>query len=363
MKEVTLYFTEGKSDKVYQVRLFESEAGFSVSYANAKRGMALNHKVKNQEPLTSESALKLFESTIAVKVKGGYTTDTSGTPFAGVDMEGTAFEDRNIVQTEAEHSGISPQLLTQVDYEEALRLCADPNYIAQQKHDGERRPIERSTDVKGLNKKGFYTALTPSVLKSAEAISSDSYLIDCEDMGEIAWAFDLLEHNGENISLRPYHERYELLQNLVGEQEHIKVVETAFTTQEKRDLMCRINDKNLEGIVFKRVDETYSAGRGGDQFKYKFFDEISVIVESISKTKRSVGMAVMDKGKMISVGKVTIPVNINIPEVGSIIEVKYLYAYKDGAMFTTSYLKPRNDVDAIECDISRLKIKPKACAS
>lgn len=283
MKSVTLYFTQGSSDKAYQVNLTETEGGYNVSCANAKRGQALNHKVKNKEPLTIEKAEKVFESTIKSKAKKGYTTDLSGTPFSGVDMNGEICEGSNLAPTQPEHSGIELQLLNETYRREATAYCHNPGYIAQQKHDGERRCIERTGDeIRGTNKKGFYTMPIPAIQKSALNIECDSYVIDGEDMGGMLWAFDLLEMNGKDISKLPYIERYNLLKKLAGNQEHIKVVETAFTTEEKLNLLKRIKAKDLEGIVFKRASETYSVGKGGDQFKFKFFAETSVIVNSIS---------------------------------------------------------------------------------
>jgi bifunctional non-homologous end joining protein LigD len=47
----------------------------------------------------------------------------------------------------------------------------------------------------------------------------------------------------------------------------------------------------------------------------------------------------------VSVGNVTIPVNFDIPRVGSVVEVRYLYAYPGGSLYQPVYLGARTDVD------------------
>ncbi|MFK5951034.1 MAG: hypothetical protein QM500_19955 [Methylococcales bacterium] len=358
MREITLYFTQGSSDKIYQVRIFKEGNGFTVTYANAKRGQALNHKKKCQTPIDLKDAEKLFEKTYKSKVKTGYTTNIEGVPYSGVEIEGDNFDAGDFSVLNVEHSGISCQLLNEITETEAIKLCSDDRYVAQQKHDGNHLLIKRSEDVRGINKKGFYTALTPVISDSALNIDADSFIIDGEDMGHTLWAFDLLELKGVNIAEKPYIERYQILSSLVNSEGAIKLVETAFTTQDKLDLFERIKTKDLEGIVFKRVDEIYNAGKGGDQYKFKFFDEVSVIVTSISKTKRSVGISVVDGNKYLPIGNVTIPSNKDIPTIQDVIEVKYLHCFVGGSLYMPSYLKPRNDVNHSECQINRIKFKP-----
>lgn len=47
-----LYFTQGNSDKVYNVHLISKEAGsYDVVAENGRRGSALRQSVKNKAPL------------------------------------------------------------------------------------------------------------------------------------------------------------------------------------------------------------------------------------------------------------------------------------------------------------------------
>jgi bifunctional non-homologous end joining protein LigD len=74
-------------------------------------------------------------------------------------------------------------------------------------------------------------------------------------------------------------------------------------------------------------------------------------------TKRSVGLTVFDKGVTIKIGNCTIPVSHNIPEPGSIVEVRYLYAHKNGSLYQPVYLGVRNDLDEKDASYSQIKFK------
>jgi len=139
------------------------------------------------------------------------------------------------------------------------------------------------------------------------------------------------------------------------------LTKTAITTLEKHNLYNELKERNAEGMVFKLKHSLYSPGRpnsGGDQLKFKFTATCSVIVGKKHEEKRSVMMWMFDKGNRIFVGNVTIYPNQEIPKEGSVIEVRYLYAYPNGgSLFQPVYLNPRNDVEQMECTMSQLKYK------
>jgi bifunctional non-homologous end joining protein LigD len=138
------------------------------------------------------------------------------------------------------------------------------------------------------------------------------------------------------------------------------VVTTAFTTQEKQELYEELVSRRAEGIVFKKKNSVYTAGRpnsGGNQLKFKFYKTATFIVKDYTPGRRSVGLEVLDNGKRISVGRVTIPPNKNVPNIGDLIEVRYLYAYKGGSVYQPVYLGVRTDLDLQDADINQLVYK------
>ena len=139
-----------------------------------------------------------------------------------------------------------------------------------------------------------------------------------------------------------------------------ELVQTAWTTQEKRQMLASLRAANAEGMVFKNVHAPYMPGRpssGGPQLKLKFYKSCSAIVTTVN-AKRSVGVSLLsDAGAVVSVGNVTIPPNKPVPSVGTIAEVRYLYAIPHGCLFQPIYLGPRDDLLRRECRISQLVYK------
>jgi bifunctional non-homologous end joining protein LigD len=190
-----------------------------------------------------------------------------------------------------------------------------------------------------------------------------SFISDGESIGDDYHAFDLLEHNGENLRPLPYRIRLVRLVNLLlstANHPHIKLVETAFTTAQKTALWQRLRRENREGIVFKRLDVPFAPGKpnsGGPQLKFKFVATASAVVAKIN-VQRSVEVSLFQGRSLVSCGNVTIPANHEIPKVGAVVEVRYLYAYRDSlALYQPVYLGPRDDVDPGECLVSQLKFK------
>jgi bifunctional non-homologous end joining protein LigD len=62
-------------------------------------------------------------------------------------------------------------------------------------------------------------------------------------------------------------------------------------------------------------------------------------------------------GRSTEIGNVSIPVDVDIPKVGQVIEVRYLYAYKGGALAQPIYLGVRDDILESACTENQLKYK------
>jgi bifunctional non-homologous end joining protein LigD len=106
-------------------------------------------------------------------------------------------------------------------------------------------------------------------------------------------------------------------------------------------------------------DAPYTPGRpssGGSQLKFKFVATLSAVVVKANR-QRSVGVSLCDGGDWQPVGNVTVPANQDVPSVGDVVEVRYLYASPGGALFQPVYLGVRSDVEPHECVSSQLKFK------
>lgn len=71
--QTTLYFAEGKSDKVYQVDLCETgPTRFVVNFRYGRRGATLREGTKTEAPVSESKARGLFDALVAGKVAKGY---------------------------------------------------------------------------------------------------------------------------------------------------------------------------------------------------------------------------------------------------------------------------------------------------
>jgi bifunctional non-homologous end joining protein LigD len=174
--------------------------------------------------------------------------------------------------------------------------------------------------------------------------------------------FDILELEQSDIRKIPYRDRLVKLLNLLAsaQQTGIQWVATISGHEAKTRFFDQLREDNAEGVVFKRIGAPYSPGRpnsGGDQFKYKFVETASVIVNAIN-TKRSVAIAVWENAKLVPCGNVTIPADQPIPQIGDIAEVRYLYAMPgSGSLFQPVYLGTRDDIASVECTRDQIKFR------
>lgn len=346
---ISLYFTEGSSNKEYHAQLTAEGDGYVVNFQYGRRGSALKSGTKTASPVPYEKACAVYDKLVAEKVSKGYSTGEAGTAFQGSVLEAT-------------FTGVLPQLLNSVDEVTALRLLSDDNYVMQEKYDGHRRMSQRKDDtVLGINKKGLQVALPVSLADSLMTLPAQT-IPDGEQIGETLYLFDLLEADGVSLRDESYLARYEKLSALAGSLPNVVVAPLYVTTEEKRAAFERIRAARKEGVVFKLKSAPYQQGRpssGGTQLKYKFTESATLEVASVSATKRSVAVqGYAATGVVVKLGNVTIPANRAIPAVGAIVEVEYLYAYENGSLYQPVYRGERDDQVLADCVTSQLKYKP-----
>lgn len=336
-EHASLYYREGGSDKVYHAHLQQSGTGWSVTFEYGRRGGALKAGSKTSQALSFDEAKRIFDGLVREKMAKGYSPGEEGVPFAGTSEAGRK-------------TGHQPQLLNPTDDPESL--IEDPAFWAQEKFDGTRTLVERANGkVTGINRRGLAIPLPEPLVKAMLAGWGGDFVVDGELVGTTYHPFDVLDDG-------PYSARLKKLNAILG-----YTVPTAKSAAEKRKLFDDVQARDGEGVVFKRHDAPYRAGRpasGGDQFKFKFTQTASCVVVAASKSKRSVELGLVEGPEVHVVGNVTIPPNHDIPHAGQIVEVRYLYAFPGGALFQPVYLGPREDVDREDCTLAPLKFKPDA---
>jgi bifunctional non-homologous end joining protein LigD len=347
-ERITLYYREGSSDKVYHAAIEPVGDGFVVNFAYGRRGATLATGTKTSSPVDHDTAKNIFTKLVREKKTKGYTEGEDGIPYQHADKQA---------------SGILPQLLNPVEKRDVEWLLQDDAYCAQEKFDGRHLLVRKQDeDIAGINKKGLFVGLPETVANDLRTLPG-SFIPDGEAIGDDYHVFDLLERNGEDLRPLPYRIRLMRLVNLLlssTPHPHVRLVETAFTTEQKTALWHRLRQENREGIVFKRLDAPYVPGKpnsGGPQLKFKFVATVSAIVAKIN-AQRSVEVSLFKGRGLVSCGNVTIPANHDIPKVSDVVEVRYLYAFREsGVLFQPVYLGRREDVEPGECRVSQLKFK------
>ena len=349
MKQVNLSYQEGSSDKVYHIQLEKKDSGFVVNFQYGRRGNALQAGTKTPTPVSETEAVKIFDKLENEKRRKGYD-----------DIEGEKKSEYSTVSpTVKKEVIIAPQLLNDITLEDVERLINDDRYLAQEKKDGERRLVISGKErIVGINKKGTEVPLPILLIESLD--TNNGCILDGEIIGETLHLFDLLALNGKDLTTLSCLERNKQLNSLQFGLSNIQIVYTANTTKEKRELFEKLKKENREGIVFKLKDAAYNSGRpasGGAALKFKFHKTATFIVEGTTKGKRSVGLNILDGDEKVFMGKVTIPPNHDIPSEGELVEVRYLYAYKGGAVFQPVYLGKRPDSDLTDATIKQIVYK------
>lgn len=218
--------------------------------------------------------------------------------------------------------------------------------------------------------KVFKLASQKPLVEDIKALVTSGYTkidFDSEDMGDHLVIFDIFGAKEQSLTAISFEERTAHLQDLAQAINALNLktlkVDLPIWCTTKEDVMRFLEKAKLsneEGIVLRDPRAPYSAGRpakGGDVRKLKFVESATVRVQNITNGKRSIGMEILADDKWINIGKCTVPANFDLPDVGTLVEVEYLYAHKDGALFQPVYKGPRSDLQGKDAHIRQLKYK------
>lgn len=353
-RSVTLYCREGSADKEYQLHLTPSDNGFLVNFAFGRRGSSLKQGTKTQAPVSYDAAVKIYDKLLKEKTGKGYTQSEGGMRYVGTDLE-------------ARDSGLTPQLPTAIQPHEIADYENEKAWLAQEKFDGENRMISvNDGQVGGVNRRGL-TCPVPAHWDANDLPHANGRTVLCgEDMGAKLVAFDMIEHDGQCIRHLSFVDRYAALAEMAansGNPDWLKIAPLAVTTAEKKALLQRMIDEHGEGVVYKRANASFDAGRSLNAFKHKLQESSTFVVTKVND-QRSVAIGLYDDDdNLVPMGNVTVPANHPVPGVGALIEVEYMYRFEEGALEQPKYKGERTDIEG-PVRINQIKrIKAKVLAA
>lgn len=368
LPSASLQNKQGGSDKVYNCEIISTKADqYLVNFSYGRRGSTLKAGTKTAAPVSYKTALSAFEKLVKSKQKKGYVS--SGDPVQG----GVALSTDTV--------GFFPQLLNPITPEDiGSALCRFGEIALQEKFDGERRLASLKGDTLTFaNRSGC--VVTPPAEMAADRkrlmialrdelgflSSSDTLILDGEDMGRLIICFDVVvlckERGFTQETFRQRGVWISALNKICdGGSSHLQVSEPLFTrsSAELADFISAHKSAKSEGVVVKNPASPYSSGRpasGGNALKLKFWESATVLVSEITPHKRSVRLCVSDGNKNLDVGAVSIPANATIPLVGQLVEVRYLYYFAGGSLFQPTFLGLRTDLPVESACLSQLKLK------
>ena len=358
IKEAHLAYQGGGSDKVYHIFLVKEKNDYVVNYQNGRRGGTMAGGTKTTVPVSLKEAERIFQKVYDEKFKKGYRP-----------IEGDSSAPMIAPANGKEQTGIAPQLLNLIDDEELAKVLRDSTHWMQEKKDGVRLMIEWTPErVRGINRSGEEVALLPEVVDEIRHLIQvanrvDTTLLDGELVGTTYHVFDLLENNGGDMRSLSFGARFldlSMLMEYAPNLSHIQLSPCYRTPKEKQTHFAQLKSSGAEGAVFKRADSLYVPGRpnsGGDQLKYKFWASGDFVVTRVNQ-KRSVAVHAFDaQGNDVALGNVTVPRNYVMPKEGDVVQVRYLYAYREGCLYQPQFKGVRDDKKAAECAITQLKYK------
>jgi bifunctional non-homologous end joining protein LigD len=349
VESVNLYYKEGNSDKVYNATIEEIEGGYFVNFSYGRRGSALKNGTKTNNPVTIDQAKKIYESLLKEKTGKGYKK--------------IRFSEDHVIHVPEKNIDIAEikcVLLNSIEENEVPFYIESDEWLLQSKFDGVRFMLyKKGQKVGAYNRKGSNCSIPTVIWNDVQKLKD--FFLDGELVGENYYIFDILEYEEKKLENLSLIERLKYLENFNSISKNIHVANSYYTNQEKKEFYKKAIKDNEEGIVFKRKQASYYAGRpasGGNYIKYKFYATCSCFVTNINEGKRSVKLGLLDGKKLIDCGKVTIPVNHEVPDIGSIVEIRYLYAYKQsGNLYQPTYLGMRSDIQDSDCQKKQLKYK------
>jgi bifunctional non-homologous end joining protein LigD len=156
-----------------------------------------------------------------------------------------------------------------------------PDWVHEIKHDGYRIFVRRDGPAVRLYSRNAsdWTARLSAIAAAAERIEAKSFTIDGEAvvlgpdglsrfeelsrreaaLTAILYAFDLIEHDGEDLRNLPFLERKTALARLLRDTE-AGILLNEHIAEEGETVSARACQLGAEGIVSKRVDGTYRSG-------------------------------------------------------------------------------------------------------
>jgi ATP-dependent DNA ligase len=256
---------------------------------------------------------------------------------------------------------VKAELLQDADEGVVRRTKVDPRFVWQEKHNGDRRLIEKKDGVvKDYNRRGETGKGLPDAVRDAiRNHPLPSFIIDVELVKDKIFVFDMLSFGDNDIMPLPYRERLKMLSLAFKSYEPvIYVIWTAWTREEKENLEKYLHSIRAEGFVIKDLEAPYRPSVSSSQrwnWRRKFIKTCDCVVIGPSpKGHESVRVGLFDdQGKLYDIGGISL-IGKEKLTTGDIVEVKYLWASRNNHINQPRLVHKRTDKELAQCTLSQL---------
>jgi bifunctional non-homologous end joining protein LigD len=164
----------------------------------------------------------------------------------------------------------------------------NPDWIFEPKWDGYRAICYFGESVKFISRRRndlttrflelqAIQVKAASALIDGEIVATDDEGLPCFDelrkkrrsCAVVFYAFDILELNGEDLTGLPLLKRKTALKRILPRTKTNRIRFTDYVISEGLALFAELDEKNLEGMVAKKLDSQYAGGRSKDWLKIK----------------------------------------------------------------------------------------------
>lgn len=246
---------------------------------------------------------------------------------------------------------MKPMLLNDAGLDpDSLKMAiTDDSFVVQQKVDGQRVLVEcNPRKVTYYNRKGDEITLNGGFTNYFSRF--ENVVFDGEFLNGVFWVFD--EFPVDNPHAMTLDDRLDNLKHLIDETNTVRILPTAYAAEEKRDLIRAVIKSRGEGVVLKDLNTRYYPGERLN-FKYKFYNDLDVVVSSLHEVKASANIVVYDpQGNPVELGSVSAPPWVAINDV---LIVKYLYATDEKRLYQPTLIQRRTDKLPEECTVDQLR--------
>ena len=279
---------------------------------------------------------------------------------------------------------IYPELLQDATDAMVKTLMADPNWVWQEKHNGDRRIVSKETFPSGEvrvvdwnRSAGRGKGLTPEIHEALKNHPLPQFVIDCEYVGaeDKLYVFDALHLGDVNLVNERYRMRLEAVHAFFDNfHKNIVPIESAFTPEQKVALYERLLGIFAEGFVMKDLNAPYrQSNPSGNRwnYRYKFVKTLDAVVIGDSTERDDKGMLknsvrlglYMPNGMLKDICGATKKSGF-VLKPGDVVQLVYLYgtgntiAERDVVQprIDTSVKQPRDDKKPHECTIDQIVV-------